>query len=110
MQDGQGLGTRSYRNNNPGNLKYVSQPGTTGQDAQGFAIFSTYQFGFQALVLLLTNAINGQSQIYNPQMTFQQFFNIYAPSTDGNEPSAYTLFVVHELGLLPTDNIGRVRI
>src|SRR4029077_16794003 len=42
-------GSRPARNNNPGDLKYAGQPGATGQDAQGFAIFPDAESGFQAL-------------------------------------------------------------
>jgi len=36
------------RNNNPGNLVYVGQPGATGADSRGFAIFPTMASGQQA--------------------------------------------------------------
>ncbi len=42
-------GDLNYRNNNPGNLKYACQPGATGADENGFAIFPTWDAGMQAL-------------------------------------------------------------
>jgi hypothetical protein len=42
-------GSVSYRNNNPGNLKYTGQAGATGKDARGFAIFSSEAAGMAAL-------------------------------------------------------------
>ena len=38
-------GSRSYRNNNPGNLRYTGQKGSIGKDQNGFAIFETYESG-----------------------------------------------------------------
>src|SRR5271154_4464845 len=80
--EGWAPGTRSYRNNNPGNLMYVGQAGAIGQDAQGFAIFPDYQTGLTALDNQITlDASRGQ--------TISQFTNIYAPSSDGNNPTSY---------------------
>lgn len=103
-------GSKSYRNNNPGNLRYTQQAGTTGQDPTGFAIFSTYDFGWNALVHQLRIAINGVSQVYNPEMTFQEFFSKYAPSSDNNDPDKYATFVAGRLGLTIQDKIGQIEI
>lgn len=43
-------GSSSFRNNNPGNLKFVGQAGATGKDERGFAIFSSFDGGWQALL------------------------------------------------------------
>jgi hypothetical protein len=40
---------RGIRNKNPGNLKYAGQPGATGQDAQGFAVFGSWGDGMTAM-------------------------------------------------------------
>ncbi len=48
--EGYYTGSRSFRNKNPGNLRYIQQMGTIGRDANGFAIFQTYQKGWDALV------------------------------------------------------------
>lgn len=71
-------GSRAYRNNNPGNLKFAGQKGTTGQDEQGHAIFGTYSQGWDALINQLTIAANGKSKIYKPTDTLLQFFQKYA--------------------------------
>src|SRR5206468_10792525 len=42
-------GSRSYRNNNPGNLKGGGQAGAVGQDDEGHTIFSSYAAGRKAL-------------------------------------------------------------
>jgi hypothetical protein len=38
-------GSRSYRNKNPGNLRYVGQIGATGKDANGYAVFESLKAG-----------------------------------------------------------------
>lgn len=43
-------GSTAYRNRNPGNLKNVGQAGAIGTDSKGFAIFSSYDAGRQALL------------------------------------------------------------
>ena len=55
-QEGYFAGSRSYRNNNPGNIKYGSfavSYGATGMDDQGHAIFPSYAAGRAALEGLL---------------------------------------------------------
>jgi len=51
-------GSRPQRNNNPGDLKYAGQPGATGQDSSGFAIFPDAATGFQALYNQLQAYVN----------------------------------------------------
>jgi hypothetical protein len=44
-------GSRSYRNNNPGNLKFgpfAQEHGATGKDSEGFAVFPDYLTGMTA--------------------------------------------------------------
>lgn len=51
-------GSRAARNNNPGDLKFAGQPGASGQDNLGFAVFPDPQTGFQALYLQLQKYVN----------------------------------------------------
>lgn len=96
IHEGWFKGSRSQRNNNPGNLRFVGQPGTTGQDSKAFAIFKTYEDGFAALCRLITNAKEGKSKVYKPEMTLLEFFGVYAPSFDHNDPNAYAKFVAQK--------------
>lgn len=97
--EGWAPGTRSYRNNNPGNLRYAGQPGAIGQDAQGFAIFPDYQSGLTALDNQITlDASRGQS--------ISQFTNIYAPASDGNNPTSYAAQIAAAAGLSPSDSLS----
>jgi hypothetical protein len=97
--EGWAPGTRSYRNNNPGNLMYAGQPGATGQDPQGFAIFPDYQTGLTALDNQITlDASRGQ--------TISQFTSIYAPASDGNNPTSYANSIASAAGLSPSDSLS----
>jgi hypothetical protein len=86
-------GTLSYRNNNPGNIKYAGQKGTIGKDTQSHAIFKSYQDGWNALITQLTIAASGKSKVYSPDMTLLQFFTKYA---EGNQQE-YTASVAKKL-------------
>ena len=96
-QEGYYPGSIAYRNNNPGNLMYAGQPGATGKDASGFAIFPDYATGFQALQnQIALNASRG--------MTISQFTAAYAPaSVSGNNPALYAQNIANATGLSPSD-------
>jgi hypothetical protein len=90
-------GSLAYSNNNPGNLIYAGQAGAT-LGAGGFARFSTYQDGLDAL--------NNQIQLYAGRgLTIQQMMNIYAPASDGNNPGAYATQVAGALGVSPDTSL-----
>jgi hypothetical protein len=68
--------TLAYRNNNPGNLRFVGQPGAT-QGEGGFAKFATPEAGYQAyLSQVQLDASRG--------LTLGQFINKYAPPSENN--------------------------
>ncbi len=87
--------------NNPGNLEFHSQPGTIGQ-AGRFAIFSSYEDGYNALRNLLISAASGHSSIYDPNGSLYSFYAIYAPDNDGNNSHKYAEFVAEHIGVSPT--------
>lgn len=103
--EGWSPGSRSYRNNNAGNLKFIGQEGATHADNAGFAVFSLYEFGWKALVRQLTIAANGTSKVYKPTDTLVDFFKKYAPSRDNNDPVAYAMFVANRLKVAHTIQI-----
>lgn len=93
-------GSRSYRNCNPGNLKYINNMYLTiGHDSAGFAKFASYKDGFTALKNKVFKACNGESSVYFPNDTILQFFQKYAPTSDGNYPEKYAKFVADKLGV-----------
>lgn len=98
-QEGWYAGSRSYRNNNPGNLRYIGQSKSTGKDTANFAVFATYEDGLDTLRQMLIRACSGQSQLYRPTMTITQFFQTYAPASDKNKPIEYAQKVAQAIGV-----------
>lgn len=103
IQDFEGWypGSKSYRHNNPGNLR--RWPGVP--TVNGFAMFATEWDGFRALYRLLERAASGKSRIYKPDMTLVEFFARYAPSKDHNDPETYAKFVARRLGVTENTTI-----
>lgn len=100
--------SRSYLNNNPGNIEFTGQSNAaleTGHNPNRFAHFMTYQDGYNSLYNLFLNACTGKSSVYYPTMTLQDFYGVYAPSVDGNNVSAYATFVAGFLGVPVTTQI-----
>lgn len=106
--EGYYMGSRSFRNHNPGNLKWANQRLAVGKDKQGFAQFKSYEDGFITLCTMIENACTGKSKIYKPEMTISQFFSIFAPASDNNKPDNYAKFVADRVGLLVTDPISKL--
>lgn len=75
-------GSRSYRDNNPGNLRYAGQYQSIGADDAGFAIFPNYDAGFQALIAQIQ--LDAQR---NPNWTLADFVANYAPPSENNDQS-----------------------
>jgi len=120
-----GTGTRSYRNNNPGNLDYSSgfktiDPGVTLENnpygSNRFAKFSTPELGAKALVEtkikrwanggmpitsgnqeIIEQYKGGKKYTKNTSPTIAQFFYTYAPPTDGNNTEQYIASVITDL-------------
>lgn len=86
--------------NNPGNLRFIGQEYSVNNN--GFCKFDTYQHGYNALQSLLVNACSGHSNLYNSKGTLYDFYNIYAPSSDGNNPKHYAEFVAKYIGVSPS--------
>lgn len=109
--EGYAEGTRSYRNNNPGNIKYTGYTrslGALGQDSGGFAVFGTYEQGFEALKRFLADAKAGNLISYKPSMTLAKFFSVYAPSSDHNDPDTYAAFVAKRIGVSSDELISNL--
>lgn len=99
------VGSRSHRNFNPGNIKFIGQKLAIGKDDKGFAIFPTYKAGWDTLTGMLTRAASGLSAVYKPTMTLAQFFSVYAPASDSNNPNKYAEFVAAKIGVPATTQI-----
>lgn len=84
-------GSRSYRNCNPGNLRW--SPLAVADDG-GYCVFATFADGWAALVRDVTLKASGKSRSgVTPSSTLPEFFRIYAPAADNNYPDKYALFV-----------------
>lgn len=93
-------GTRAYRNNNPGNLRFANQPDTIGPDRQGFAIFGTPQAGLAALLALLAHY-----KAKFPGWTLDHLINVYAPASE-NDSENYVRLIAQFLAVDPNLTLG----
>ncbi|MGE3550893.1 MAG: hypothetical protein AB7I29_13460, partial [Geobacter sp.] len=90
------FGSRSARNNNPGNLRYGSdaaaqKAGAIGRDKDGFAIFPSVNAGDSARSNLLF-----KGKYRNTKLT--DMVAKYAPSSDGNNVSRYQQVLLNAVG------------
>lgn len=95
-QGGTGSGSRSWRNNNPGNIKfgeYAKSVGATGQDDKGFAVFPDYATGRKAQEKLLFD-----SEGYRHK-TLAGAIAKWAPASDGNDPNSYAADLAKAAGV-----------
>lgn len=79
-EEGYFNGSRSFRNANPGNMKwteYTASLGATGKDKDNFCIFQNYQQGFNALCQFISDAKANFLKPYHDK-TIGQFVQIYA--------------------------------
>lgn len=93
-----GPGNRNHRNNNPGNIK-APRKAAISKDKDGFCIYPSWEVGMNDLIFMVRNACLGESKIHKPTETITQFFKVYAPSADHNDPDAYAKWVCNSLGI-----------
>lgn len=97
VQEGFYKSSRSWRNNNPGNLR--ASPFKKSMD-DGFVVFSFYVVGWFALWWDLKMKCKGKTRTnLNGNSTLLELFNVYAPKSNGNNPSAYAEGVATRLGI-----------
>jgi hypothetical protein len=92
-------GSVAARNNNPGNLKYAGQSGSTGADANGFAIFPNASAGWSALYNQLQSYVNNFPG-YSLLQIMAHYLGQPTPTTD-SQGNAYTYagYVSSSLGV-----------
>ena len=99
-------GSRSFRNNNPGNLR--SSPFELHQ-VDGFSRFTSVEVGRKALVWDLKKKSLGQTVTdLNGESTLSDLIRVYAPVTDGNDTDKYIEFVLKETGLRPDVKLSEI--
>jgi hypothetical protein len=95
-------GSASYRNNNPGNFRCSSLiMGELGATScvNNLAVFPTYKKGLDALKQFLIYACTNQLRAYRGDMTLLEFYEVYAPRADKNNPNNYAGAIAQELGV-----------
>lgn len=80
-------GSTSWRNRNPGNLRAVTGSGAQVDD-RGYRIFVNMAAGWVALCLDIEAKLAGSHGLTDDS-TLRNFFDIYAPSDDNNDPDKY---------------------
>lgn len=99
-QEGYFPGSLAYRNNNPGNLVYVGQPGAS-PGAGGFASFASYDLGLQALRNQITlDASRGTDVNGKPTTTVSELLSSWAPASE-NDTAGYIASVSAQTGFDP---------
>lgn len=94
--------SRGYRNNNPGNIRYLTAHAWNGQvdNDNGYAVFDTPQNGTRALGHQL------QAYIARGLVTPTQIIGTWAPPSDGNDTQAYIDDVCSQLSVGPDDDVS----
>lgn len=91
-------GSRPARNNNPGDLTLTGDLGKDGM----YGVWSTLQAGWDALYHMLQRDLSGNSTIYSPDMTIQEFANKYTAT----DQTAWASNVASQLGVTPDTKIS----
>ena len=121
QHEGWYVGSRSYRNFNPGNFRltgYIKSLGAMPKgDDKNFAIFPTYAKGWEALLQFLRDARANQLVAYRAYAkkkgrpgsmpTLEDFFNVYAPSFE-NDSARYAEVVAKSIGVPITTPINLI--
>lgn len=90
------------RDNNPGDLRNPA----TGS----FETYNNPQEGFSALLNDLQAKIDGKSSTgLNGNSTLDQFSQVYAPSSDKNDPGKYTASLANQLGVSPDSTLSSLQ-
>lgn len=93
---GRSGGSRSWRNSNPGNLRFgpfARCMGATGADSAGFAIFPDEATGRKAQESLLFNSDSYKN------LSIRDAIQRYAPGSDGNDPAGYAADMARAAGV-----------
>jgi hypothetical protein len=98
-------GTVAQRNHNPGNL--VWSPYQVGTK-DGFALFLTDDDGWKALKYQLQLIFDGKSKYYRPDMTIQDFVNVWASTSPYNERVAYAQYIANHFGVSPDTRLNQL--
>lgn len=92
-------------NNNPLDERYyfggyLPKYGTVRESSGGFAMFETLAIGVEYGMECLRERV-----LNHPELDFLDFFNVFAPRKDGNNPIKYAKTVALEMGTVATANL-----
>jgi len=97
-------GSLSWRNYNPGNLKFgdfAKKYGAIGPGYGQHSIFPNWKVGAEAQKALLFSDERG----YNTK-SISEAIAKYAPASDGNSPKEYAAYVAKKLGVTKTTKLS----
>lgn len=106
-------GSRSFRNNNPGNFRcaqWLMNEFKALRCEDNFIVFGSFEDGWKALLGFLRYAATDKLRSYRSTMTLYEFFSVYAPSADKNNPKAYAEDVARQIGISPFTKIKELLI
>lgn len=94
-----GQGDPNHINNNPGDFRcspvgYLPKYGNVKCTANNFAVFPTYAIGWEYLL----ESVHHRA-VAHPNWTILDFFDNYAPSSDGNPTAIYAENVAKKCGV-----------
>lgn len=108
--------TRAQRNKNPGNLRGTWNPKGKhdGPDPKtSYMIFDTDVAGWMALQKLCSNYLDGKyhKRLTDPSLrtdkpSLWQWFRVYAPAEDANNPASYAAGVAADLRAAGVQGVG----
>jgi hypothetical protein len=109
-------GSRSWRNRNPGNLRPVTMLGVQAVpvDDANYRVFDSLAQGWIALLNDITAKLDGSHGLTD-NSTLRNFFDIYAPSNDDNDPNKYArqvaIWLSRDLGAMiaPETTLGQLK-
>lgn len=83
-------GSVSWRNRNPGNLRKSLY--ANGVDDKNYAVFTSLADGWNGLLFDIKAKLNFVTNTHHltGDSTLTEFFNIYAPAEDQNDPYQYS--------------------
>lgn len=92
-------------NNNPTNERYyfggyLPKYGVVKESIGGFAMFETLEIGTEYDTECLREMVTN-----HPQWDFYDFFAVFAPSKDNNNPVLYAKTIAAEMQVEPTSNL-----
>lgn len=99
--------TRAQRNNNPGNLRRWSKFDAydSADPKNRYVIFPSEEAGWAALHQLCDQYLNGKYTGGKPP-SLSQWFKVYAPAEDSNDPTSYAAGVAKALTAAGVKNVS----